>query len=157
MFPLDSETGKAWSSDSVKMLTDKFSSEADAELRARDEERSDGVLCAKNGYKAYVADSNGRFVIDAGLSKLRHTGRERRLLRNRKMAEFCLTATSEAEFIRTHVLGDKRMQGLRRWLDEPESDPKEPVALPRISESVSEPEPLKRRPGRPRKASFAVT
>lgn len=161
MVPLDSETGNAWSEASVKMLTEKLKSEADAELRKRDEERSEGRLSAANGYKVYAPDSNGRFAVDPLLRSLRHTGRERRLLLNRKMAEFCMEPKSEAEFIKKHVAGDRRIQGLRRWLDGSE-DAKaarpEPVLPGVVSEPSSDEETprLKRRPGRPRKVLLAA-
>lgn len=159
MFPLDSETGKPWSASSIKMLTERFSAEADAELRARDTKLSGGVLCEANGYKCYVPDSNGRYVVDQSLSRIRHTGRERRLLRNKKMAEFCLEPKSEAEFIKTHVLGDKRIQGLQRWINTPEqaTSVASVVDFERTDYPTDRTEPIKRRPGRPRKEAFAST
>ena len=152
MFPLDSETGKPWSASSIAMLTERFKSEADAELRKRDAERSGGEISAKNGYKVYMPDDNGRYVVDQRLRQLRHTGRERRLLHNRKMAEFCLEPKSEAEFIKTHVLGDKRRRDLQRWIDEPVVPARRESELPQAPRNEFEIEPPpKRRRGRPRR------
>lgn len=158
MSPLDQKTGGSWSSRSVGALTARFTREADAELRARDTERSGGVLCAENGYKCYGEDSNGRFVVDHSLSRMRHTGRDRRLLRNRKMAEFCLEPKSESEFVESHILGDLRRAHLLNVIEQAKSG--ETAARtadipPSPGDAVVGRPPRKRGPGRPRKDQFA--
>lgn len=150
MVPLDLD-GKAWSKSSVDMLTEKIRAEVDAELRARDVSRG---LSAENGYKAYVSDSNGRYVVDQELARNKHTGRERRLLCAKRMAEFCMEPQSEAEFLKSYVMGDKRKQGLQKWIDR--ADEEIPTASPRV-ELQSQPldnaadGQVRRGPGRPRK------
>lgn len=106
MRPIDSVTKRIWDGDNCNVIMDQIRREVDAELRARDVHRGipefkdifddDGVkIGVKPNFQVYVDDGKAHFAIDRHLASLRHTGRERRLMIQRRWLQFCAEPRDE--------------------------------------------------------------
>ena len=91
---------KLWGASAARAKFQNIRQGAIADLRARDE--ANGITAA-NGWRAYREETNtpggpGRFVADPHLSRLKHTGRDVRLLTASRWATFCESPQDEVSF-----------------------------------------------------------
>lgn len=91
MLLLDTVTGNPWKPENANVMLQRIKAEVTTELRARDVSLSGGRINEAGGYKITVPDDAGRLRADHELQRIRHTGRESRLLREKRWTKFCST------------------------------------------------------------------
>ncbi len=120
--PIDPETKKEWPMDAIRQVQAKFWKDAEDELNAIDEERSGGRLCADNGYKVThvvgesidkLGNKTMKLAVSDELSRLKHSGKDRRRLFTTKWTAF-LREPLPLAGLTTLVLQDEREDEIKR-------------------------------------------
>lgn len=105
MQPIDSVTGRPWSSENSSLALEQIKDEVRSELRARDASRGipqrkdvlddNGVkIGEKENFQVYKDDGKV-YAVDQHLASLKHSGRENRLMVERRWAQFCAEPRDE--------------------------------------------------------------
>lgn len=153
MLLLDTVTGKPWKPENANVMLQRIKAEVTTELRARDVSLSGGRINEASGYKITTLGDDGRLRADHELQRIRHTGRESRLLRDKRWTEFCATPQPQDEFMEKLASKERktRIADANAAYDvdftEEAGKKEKPVVIPE-PEPVAE-APPKRQPGRP--------
>ena len=126
--------GTPWKRESVNLMLQEIRRKAIADLRQRDSDRTNGVLCEANGFKVgkfkkakQLADGTddpdsddvGKYIVDPYLQQQRHTGRESRLLTQARWAEYASERRDESKEVAPLIaaaaaaMRDKRIEGAK--------------------------------------------
>lgn len=117
-------SGKEWAVDTSNLAFRDIRRRALADLRDRDEARSEGRMCKANGYALYTEQANPdrglnpehkgaagtTFVVDPVLVAMRHSGDDELALIKSRWGDFCATPRDEkpyVERIRTCLRDDR--------------------------------------------------
>lgn len=118
MRPVDMQHNE-WPPEFSRAKLHQIRARAVAEMRARDEKRSNGRLSAANGYKPYEFAPNvegddgtrgGRYVPQTDLVEIRHKGQETRKLCVGRWAEFCSEPRNLEDWKKEHVASERQIE-----------------------------------------------
>ncbi|KKM76398.1 hypothetical protein LCGC14_1380540 [marine sediment metagenome] len=126
MQPIDSVTNHPWSPKNSRLMLEQIKDEVRAELRARDASRGipqlkdvhddNGVkIGEKDNFQVYKDDGKV-YAVDQHLASLKHSGRENRLMVQRRWAQFCSEPRDEVALSAKAGLTE-RQDELARTLD----------------------------------------
>lgn len=108
MHPIDTKTGKPWAPQNSAAKLQQVYREAEDDLNRLDELKSGGRLCAATAWSTMVIDESTELpdgqttyptIVDPGLSALKHSGRDSKILRGARWAKFCAEPRCEDDFI----------------------------------------------------------